>query len=61
MDTNHSRSNAFQLTNNICSHSHSGDLPYVSQPPSGDDERWMRDLSGAKLRKLTEKIKIHKL
>lgn len=26
MDTNHSRSNAFQLTNSICSHRHCGDF-----------------------------------
>lgn len=60
MDTNHSRSNAFQLSCNICSHSHSGALPDVPQPQSGDDERWMcKDLT-PKRGKATEEIHVHK-
>lgn len=51
MDTNHSRSNGFQLTNNICSHSHSGASPYVSAAV-----RWMCDDLLAKRRESTEKI-----
>lgn len=60
MDSNHSSSNAFQLTNNICSHSHSGDWPYVLQSQSADDERWMCDYLLPEQGKLTVKIKIHK-
>lgn len=43
MDTNHSRSDAFQLTKSICSHIHSGALPYVSQPQCSAHERWIYD------------------